>query len=995
MIVPSLSELYLAFRQAKATQHAERRGIGLVDLAEFEVNLADNLKNLQARLMAGRGWFTDVDIGELYVVPKRLVSSTNTKTDAIVIGGKRHREMPDLEVQLRLRPTVEFAIVEIIYLWRFGPFLDSVLSPDALGYRLDVKGGDILQTRHRIFEYWPEAYRRFRTIPIKAARATLVDKTSSVAIFSGDFASYYDSIDASFLLHRRFIKDARARAKERNIRISTSAYMAATRSLLRAYGQFHALAAHQTGLDWTIGIPIGAITSRVIANLALATVDRRIRSNPKTVSYSRYVDDIVVVLASTEGDDLSFREVIQAMLPVLETSDDAIQLNARKLGRAKTELVFQLSKTRIHHLSGVPGEDFLTAVSDDFRRLVSERRAFLDPSLVNEERAHNLTHTRQLDGTPLTVLRDADRVHLEHYAISTTLGSLEKASTLLPADEARQVTRSTFDRLERALDNDDNWVDSFDLMLRLFKLGLATDDVVACNRFVAEMNRRWQDVNALRAQVRSLTHRARQISTDSAWTGLRDYFHEARVEAATVSLTMIQGEDGCLAQGLVLRSDTISYGELAARARLLADADLREHSREDDRIAYDGPKLPTSWLRTLLRGDQALKRRLDTIRLFVERCQHLGDRAWALPPAKLFLCTRPPSYFDISRRWLYNVETKGFGTTVFDDLLHIVNAIRGTQYRNPIARMCDESTIEIGLDGLGKVVPIGDPRLILGNLVATPLDFLGASTPLAGSNVGNPNLTWTRLRGLAILLARAELVAKNRRRLPFRESLLVLPELSVPRHWFRELASHTSASRIGLVVGLEYLHDISQPVVLNQVFAALPGGLGSVAVWPWTKQFPAREEAIALGARVPPLSFYPVPKDRPRTVVKSVYGDFSVLICSEMIEARRVSDLLKRVEIVVVPSWNKDTAAYDSLIQSVGLQLHAILGIANNGHYSDCRAWAPLHTRWRRDLCRLIERDENDVVSVVLPLSKLRMYHQAPVDSEPEPEWRPLPPNWS
>jgi len=121
-----------------------------------------------------------------------------------------------------------------------------------------------------------------------------------------------------------------------------------------------------------------------------------------------------------------------------------------------------------------------------------------------------------------------------------------------------------------------------------------------------------------------------------------------------------------------------------------------------------------------------------------------------------------------------------------------------------------------------------------------------------------------------------------------------------------------------------------------------------------------------------------------------------------MLEARLSADLLGRVEVILAPSWNKDTASYDHLIQSVALQLHAVVAIANNGHYSDCRVWAPKSERWRRDLCRLVERDVNDVVFADIPLSSLRAFRAAggvsgvsdPPKPMPGPEWRPLPPDW-
>ena len=68
------------------------------------------------------------------------------------------------------------------------------------------------------------------------------------------------------------------------------------------------------------------------------------------------------------------------------------------------------------------------------------------------------------------------------------------------------------------------------------------------------------------------------------------------------------------------------------------------------------------------------------------------------------------------------------------------------------------------------------------------------------------------------------------------------------------------------------------------------------------------------------------------------------------------------------------------------------MAISNNGKYSDCRAWAPTKTRWKRDLCRLIERGSNNIVYVDIPLRSLERFHaDGKTDSE---EWRPLPPDW-
>lgn len=72
---PTIAELYLAFRQAKAALYFEKRGVGLIELAAYEQNLPENLKALQAKLAKGR-WFDRLQIGEVWIVPKEGLNNS-------------------------------------------------------------------------------------------------------------------------------------------------------------------------------------------------------------------------------------------------------------------------------------------------------------------------------------------------------------------------------------------------------------------------------------------------------------------------------------------------------------------------------------------------------------------------------------------------------------------------------------------------------------------------------------------------------------------------------------------------------------------------------------------------------------------------------------------------------------------------------------------------------------------------------------------------------
>ena len=989
--MPTLDELYLAYRQAKVTLFFDRRGVGLLELAKFENNLAQHLRDLQSTLATNGGWFDGLPTGEVWLVPKRLRFSAPSDQSVTRIGASPPRSSnPDLEIQLRLSPSPQSAIVEVLFLWRYGPYLESLLSPNSIGNRLNLRNGSLVRTSRWLFHYWRPRYEEFKTSPITRAAGELKEH-SKVTVLTADLANFYDTIDPSFLLSDTFIADLAALHHQSPSPMDISDYRSAVASLLRFFTSYRDLVTRRTGLDCQIGVPIGSITSRVVANLSLATLDRSIESQNGTLCYRRYVDDFVIVSTAGDSGYDTIDDIINERIPHVTRSGNNYRLDVESLQRIGCQFSIRNKKCRAYHLVGPDGHRFLTAVRNDYSRLVSDTRAFLDSSVFAERVSDDDTAPVLRVTAPdrnLTVLRDADQPKLHHLATATKLRSIDRAAVLLDPETARRVASRTLHDLCGFLSSDHNWVDNLDLSFRILGIGFTTQSWPVSRMLLDYMDELWGTTDSLHQNIRCLIHRGRILRDNSAWIWLRNYLHARRIHAVCAVIRRPSHESslpGWLHRGILERTRRARPRALIRRALLLAKSDLRVFDREDDPLRVPSRK-STSYQYPFGQDDPTLKERLQLVQRFVDVCSELGDAPWTLSPAQMFLCTRPPSYFDVARRYLYRTEADGFRKDIFHDLLDLVNAIRGTLYKDPIGRVTHKFGVVIPAFGASDE-PFRDPQIMLGNLVVSEDCYRRAAKPRSGSSVGDPLLSISRLRSVAEVLRRADAVADN-------NGLLVLPELSIPRSWFRAIANHVARrGSYGLVTGLEYLHNYQKGVVYNQAYAVLPGPYQSVAAWPWTKRFPAREESGILHKLH--VSFDPgLAKRRPRRVtVDSRFGCFSVLICSELIETRRVADLLGRVDLVVVPAWNRDTASFDHLIQSAGLQLHAIIAVANNGHYSDCRAWAPRCERWERDLCRIVERDCDGIVSVELPLTSLRDFHRA-TTSDKSSEWQRLPPDW-
>lgn len=995
----SEAELFLAYRQAKIALHQERFGLGRIAVARSEVRLPEIIRRLRRQLRHKPGWFSGLPLGRVWLVPKK--ADMAKRKGIITIGADFICRTERLSIRPHVTPSIEFAVVEILWLWTFGAALETVLRRNphgrrsARGNRLKrVSGGSgVDRLSQSPFEYWPPAYEAFRQDGFAVARSILSRPGGECVVATFDLANYYDEIDARFLLEPSFVQTIRIDCNAQGIDFDEKEYLRSTRSLIAAFRRYHQACRRATGLVMNRGIPIGCLTSKVISNLALASTDDYVSTQSGVKYYARYVDDILLVAEPKARRTRTPEGVASTFLPIDRRFRGRREkrLDSVRLGRKGSSFRLQHTKLKAYHLVGKPGREFLDTVERDVRLIASERRAFLYPDGLGSESPISAFSLSSDENVPVQVLRDVDRWKVGRYRASVIIGKVSVGVELLGQPESERWCRSQLQSLAEAVTDPTNWLEFVELSIRALGVCIRASDVRTTRLILGRQLWRWHQLRRSFSST-TLSWNNKRLARQQVWESLSNWFSSKVLEeivssiphsviASTEDLNRFLSQIG--KRPLIVDRHRIGASDIRRLAKLLAQSDLRTVDRESD--YRDAPasvqsiprRTSVGWRRlsSSLRANSETDERIAKIDRFLEACEGLRDAAYTgLSAIDMLLLTRPPSAFDIAHRW-------GYAGLPLDDLTAVTNALRGTRYSASPARQPDPHTIDMlgPFDNVFAKAPDG-PLLILANMRTE-------ETWMWSAAAGSPVLSRERVSRLGRILNQAI----RRRRTSQLDTLVLMPELGLPLRWLRPLAHRMIAEDVNIILGLEY--RLTPNGLINEAVGIFTPGFHSVVFCRWPKSLPSRVEA-----RLCAEKGFTFVENSPASglVVNTAFGAISTLICSELLDVEVRSTLRGRIDLLVVPSWNKDTATFDHTIQTVANDLHAYVAVANNGHHSDCRVQVPSDKRYRRDALRLICREEDCIVTTKVDIASLRSFQlrslsdvKADIDG-----FKPLPPGY-
>lgn len=190
--------------------------------------------------------------------------------------------------------------------------------------------------------------------------------------------------------------------------------------------------------------------------------------------------------------------------------------------------------------------------------------------------------------------------------------------------------------------------------------------------------------------------------------------------------------------------------------------------------------------------------------------------------------------------------------------------------------------------------------------------------------------------------------------------MIVFPEYYLPIHWLEELYAFSRTNSISIVCGMRYITNGQQAynyMMVLQPFS--PNGLGYTIPLFREKNHYAPAEITALAYK----HFECKDPVHPSVHLINWNGiTFSDLMCFELtnIEYRYV--LRNRIDLLLVPELNKDTAYFSNIVESASRDLHCFVVQANTSKYGDSRITGPYNSLFK-DIIK-VKGGENNVILI-------------------------------
>lgn len=226
-------------------------------------------------------------------------------------------------------------------------------------------------------------------------------------------------------------------------------------------------------------------------------------------------------------------------------------------------------------------------------------------------------------------------------------------------------------------------------------------------------------------------------------------------------------------------------------------------------------------------------------------------------------------------------------------------------------------------------------------------------------------------------------------------NIFILPEFSVPYEFVSSLAKYSEKNQMAIIAGLE--HWKVDDVCYNFIVSIIPvnvNGVNDAIVLYRLKNHYAHVEELIIRGYG-----YKVPKPKPYRYDlinwRNIY--FTSYYCFELADTFHRSIFRSKIDLLIASEWNKDTPYFSNIVEALSRDLHCYIAQVNTSQFGDSRLTQPSESA-RKDLMKL-KGGKNDTVLVedlnITALREFQLKYFERIKADNDDSFKPVPPDWN
>lgn len=973
------------------------------------------------------------------------------QTSANFITNKRiKKEYPLERLTAFIDAPIEIHLIATLWTIRKGVGYDARLLDNCIGNRLLLnKEKKAIVQGSGLFKPYFKQYQKWRDDSVKVAQE-LLNNDKDVLFLNLDVKDYFHSVR----IPNEMIHESKFTASNHNIE----------KILLEIHHKYTLLIAENHKIPYDFKqelefddkeklkesiLPIGLLSSYVLANYYLHDFDKRITEKYKPAYYGRYVDDILIVLSdpnpnsSLEETNIDFKfnfskykklinsnskihnkisfskkdlnviehYILSNLSPLLNLVDspfnDKYKLDEGRVFKinGKKSLFCQSEKTLLYHFDSEESEMVIDKLKKELEERTSEFRDL--PNHENsfnnfENNAYHLHYT----GTEgkIRTLKDykENRYGLTLY-LSNQIFSTVRHRRSISDKEKSQVLK--FFKGETCLI-------FYRLWERIFTFFLVNEDSKSYVEFYLHCAEQVDKIGTFNGKVKGTNVRYEKVRATLA--EYLDCAHELTISLNPYFLSKFKEvEKNFEFKTNELQNSLLTY--FFENRFTKNDSIWKNRFRETNMIRHQYVLIP------LLNFTKGSKRASNNL---IDLDFNIESSSFELDVNLIKESPRPLKYWECCMATIFELLSKYSNTNSNESSEYVDINILGpfiSTRKDPLTEKEEKSEkyyLDLAFDIYLQANSGHLPSYVLrdDNLKNNFFNLTNRNTQIdkdtrlnefrinSNEKLNKPKISFANTEVLEsnivngirntpnLSRARYEKLTSILNKARKEESdIVVFPEFFLPINLFSSLVQYSIKNQALLMTGLE--HVVSSNTAFNFIGTILPvqshGINDATIIFRLKNHYAYMEEELIKENH----SLIPKPKNYRYDIInwKNIY--FSNFYCFELADLEHRSLLRSKIDLLIAIEWNKDTPYFSNIVESGSRDLHCYIAQVNTSQYGDTRLTQPTETA-TKDILKL-KGGKNDTILVsALDISKLREFQRKKF-SKTNKEFKPLPPNFN